>query len=109
MGVDGALVADIGAFTLIRKAVPALPLHVSTQANVMNLAGALHWAELGARRIVLARELSLERIRRIREGLPADVELEAFAHGAMSLAQLCSEVKNNGTGKRLRFRNGKIQ
>ena len=86
LGVDGALVADIGAFSVIRKAAPALPLHVSTQANVMNLAGALHWAELGARRIVLARELSLERIQRIRAGLPKDVELEAFVHGAMCMS-----------------------
>ena len=86
LGVDGALVADIGAFSVIHKAAPALPLHVSTQANVMNLAGALHWAELGARRIVLARELSLERIQRIREGLPKDVELEAFVHGAMCMS-----------------------
>ena len=86
LGVDGALVADLGAFSLIRKAAPDLPLHVSTQANVMNLAGALHWAELGARRIVLARELSLDRIRKIRGGLPAGVELEAFAHGAMCMS-----------------------
>ncbi len=86
LGVDGALVADIGAFSAIRKAAPDLPLHVSTQANVMNLAGALHWAELGATRIVLARELSLERIRKIRSGLPDSVELEAFAHGAMCMS-----------------------
>ena len=86
LGVDAALVADPGAFSLIRKSAPDLPLHVSTQANVMNLAGALLWAELGARRIVLARELSLDRIRKIRDGLPDSVELEAFVHGAMCMS-----------------------
>ncbi len=86
MGADGALVADPGAFAVIRREVPGLPLHVSTQANVMNLAAARLWAELGARRIVLARELSLDRIRRIREGLPPEVELEAFVHGAMCMS-----------------------
>ena len=85
-GVDGALVADLGAFSLLRREAPDLPLHVSTQANVMNLPGALHWAGLGARRIVLARELSLEKIRKIRQGLPDDVELEAFVHGAMCMS-----------------------
>ena len=86
LGVDAALVADPGAFSLIRKSAPDLPLHVSTQANVMNLAGALLWTELGARRIVLARELSLDRIRKIRDGLPDSVELEAFVHGAMCMS-----------------------
>ena len=86
LGVDAALVADPGAFSLIRKSAPDLPLHVSTQANVMNLAGALLWAELGATRIVLARELSLDRIRKIRDGLPDSVELEAFVHGAMCMS-----------------------
>ena len=86
IGVDGALIADPGAFCLVREQVPDLPLHISTQANVMNLAGAKLWAQMGARRIVLARELSLDRIAQIRKGLDPKVELEAFAHGAMCMA-----------------------
>lgn len=86
MGADGALISDPGAFSLVRQAAPALALHVSTQACVMNAATANLWVGLGARRIVLARELSLERIKKIRGALPRSVELEAFVHGAMCMA-----------------------
>ena len=86
MGADGAIVADAGAFALIRESVPGLPLHVSTQANVMNAAAARLFVSMGAKRIVPAREMSLERLRALRDALPADVEIEAFAHGAMCMA-----------------------
>lgn len=86
MGVDAAIVSDLGAFSLLRRRVPALPLHVSTQANVMNAEAARVFAEMGARRIVLSRELSIARIAALRERLPASVQLEAFAHGAMCMA-----------------------
>ncbi len=86
MGVDAALVSDPGAFLRIRARVPRLPLHVSTQANVMNAPTALLYRDLGASRIVLSRELSLERIAALRRQLPDSLELEAFVHGAMCMA-----------------------
>ncbi len=86
IGVDAAIVSDLGAFSCLRARVPDLPLHVSTQANVMNVPAAQVFVQMGARRIVLARELSLKRIRQIRDALPETVELEAFVHGAMCMA-----------------------
>ena len=86
MGVDAAIVSDLGAFATLRRRVPELPLHVSTQANVMNAAAAQVFIDLGAQRIVLSRELSLHRIAALRQQLPANVQLEAFVHGAMCMA-----------------------
>ena len=86
MGVDAAIVSDIGAFLLLRERVPQLELHVSTQANVMNTASAAFFAEHGAARVVLSRELSLARIAAIRRCLPSKVGIEAFVHGAMCMA-----------------------
>ncbi len=86
LGIDAALVSDPGAFLKIRKRVPELPLHVSTQANVMNTPTAMLYYELGASRIVLSRELSLNRITEIRKSIPDSLELEAFVHGAMCMA-----------------------
>lgn len=85
-GADGAIVSDMGVFALLREHAPALDLHVSTQANVTNAAAAKLWGALGAKRIVLARETPLSGIRRIRDALPDDVEIEAFVHGAMCIA-----------------------
>ena len=86
LGVDAALVSDPGTFIRIRERVPELPLHVSTQANVMNTPTALMYRKLGASRIVLSRELSLEKIATLRQQLPDSLELEAFVHGAMCMA-----------------------
>lgn len=86
LGVDAAIVSDLGAFACLRRNVPQLALHVSTQANVMNAAAANLFASMGAERIVLSRELSLERIAAIRKNLPENVALEAFVHGAMCMA-----------------------
>ena len=85
-GVDALIAADLGVMALARRIVPEIPLHVSTQAGVVNhlTASALH--ELGASRVVLARELSLAEIRRIRENTPPGLELEAFVHGAMCMS-----------------------
>ena len=80
MGVDAAIVSDLGAFSLLRKQVPDLPLHVSTQANIMNAPAAKVFADMGARRIVLSRELSLRQIAALRKQLPEDLQLEAFVH-----------------------------
>ena len=86
MGVDAAIVSDLGAFALLRRHVPELPLHVSTQANVMNSAAATVYAEMGAERIVLSRELSLREIAELKRKLPERVQLEAFVHGAMCMS-----------------------
>ena len=86
MGVDAAIVSDLGAFALLRRKVPELPLHVSTQANIMNSAAAEVFADMGAERIVLSRELSLREISALRKKLPEKVELEAFVHGAMCMS-----------------------
>ncbi|MCQ2453850.1 MAG: U32 family peptidase [Clostridia bacterium] len=86
MGVDAAIVSDPGAVALLRRRVPGLLVHVSTQANVMNSETAAIFTALGVKRIVVSRELSLERVRRLKEKLPEDVEVEAFVHGAMCMA-----------------------
>jgi len=86
MGADAAIVSDLGAFALLRQRVPELPLHVSTQANIMNAPAARIWTDLGAARIVLSRELSLEQIAALKRQLPEGTELEAFVHGAMCMA-----------------------
>ncbi|WP_313991272.1 U32 family peptidase [uncultured Selenomonas sp.] len=83
-GVDAALVADLGVFMLAREHAPALPLHISTQANNVNWRTVHAWQELGAERIVLARELSRAEIAEIRRH--TDAELELFVHGAMCIS-----------------------
>lgn len=83
---DGLIIADLGVMALAKRYAPDLPIHVSTQANVTNTETALVLRDLGAKRIVLAREMPLEDIVELRQKLPADVELEAFAHGAMCIA-----------------------
>jgi putative protease len=86
LGVDAAIVADLGAVAVMRKAAPGLPIHISTQANCLNWAAATAWYELGASRVVLAREMTLEQIGQLRAHTPAALELEAFVHGAMCMA-----------------------
>ena len=86
MGVDALIIGDLGAAALARKHAPHIALHVSTQASVANAEAARVWQDLGASRIVLARELSLDQIAELRHKLPSDLELEAFVHGAMCMA-----------------------
>ncbi len=83
---DALIISDIGVFSLAKKYAPDIDLHVSTQANTLNAAACRAWHELGATRIVLARELSLEEIKEIRDNIPAELELEAFVHGAMCVS-----------------------
>ena len=82
--VDAILVADLGVFNLAKEYAPDVELHISTQANNTNWAAVNAWAELGASRVVLAREMSLEEIKEIRE--KCSVELEMFVHGAMCIS-----------------------
>lgn len=85
-GADAAIVSDLGVLTTLHKACPKLELHVSTQASCMNYASARTWYDLGARRIVLAREMTINEIRKLKKNVPDDLELEAFVHGAMCMA-----------------------
>lgn len=85
-GVDGVIVADPGIFMRIKENAPDLEQHISTQASITNAQTVNFWYKLGARRVVLARELSLEEIRSIRKNIPDDMELEVFVHGAMCIS-----------------------
>jgi len=86
IGADAVVVADMGAFTLAGKYAPHCDRHISTQASICNYETAKAWHALGAKRIVLARELSLDEIRTIREKGPEDLEIETFVHGAMCVS-----------------------
>ena len=86
VGVDAAIIADLGVFRMAQKYAPHLQLHISTQAGVTNHAVAQAWYDLGASRVILARELSLEEIRTIRAKTPKELEIEAFVHGAMCVS-----------------------
>lgn len=85
-GADAVLVSDLGALRMARQYAPHVQIHVSTQASVSNAQSALVWHELGASRIVCAREMSMEDIAAMREELPRELELEVFVHGAMCMA-----------------------
>lgn len=86
LGVDAAIVADLGAMALVRTHAPHVALHVSTQASVMSAAAAEAYARLGARRVVLAREMTLAQIAELRRRVSAELELEVFAHGSLCMA-----------------------
>ncbi len=86
LGFDAALISDLGMFDIIHTLAPEIPVHVSTQANNVNWRSALMWYKLGAKRVVLAREMSFGEIREIREKIPSDMEIEAFVHGAMCIS-----------------------
>ncbi len=85
-GADALIVSDLGAFSLARRHAPHVDLHVSTQVGVMNAEAARMWHELGASRVVCAREMSVADIARMRADAPRELELEAFVHGAMCMA-----------------------
>ncbi len=83
---DAILIADPGMFMIARRICPEIDIHISTQANNTNYETALFWKELGATRIVTARELSIHEIRDIRAHIPDDLEIETFVHGAMCIS-----------------------
>ena len=85
-GVDALIVADMGAFTLAGKYAPRCQRHISTQQSIANYECAQAWYDLGATRVVLARELSLDEIRTIREKTDKALEIETFGHGAMCVS-----------------------
>lgn len=84
--IDAFIVSDPGIISIIREVLPDAELHLSTQANMTNYMTARFWHTQGIKRLVLARELTLKEIREIRNSIPEDMELEAFAHGAMCIS-----------------------
>ena len=85
-GVTAVIVADLGAFRLAQRYAPHVQKHISTQASISNYETATAWYELGASRVILARECSLNEIREIRAKTPKELEIEAFVHGAMCVS-----------------------
>ncbi len=86
IGVDAAIVSDLGAVALLRERVPELAVHISTQASTVNSAAVRVWAQMGCTRVILARELSLRDIAAVRAHTPPEMELETFVHGASCVA-----------------------
>lgn len=83
---DALIIADPGVFTIAKKVCPEIELHISTQANNTNYMTYNFWSNMGAKRVVAARELSLKEIKELREKIPKDLEIEAFVHGAMCIS-----------------------
>lgn len=86
LGADGIIVSDLGTFSIVRDVAPNLEIHISTQANNTNYKSAQMWCSMGAKRVVLARDLSFDEIKEIKKNLPEDCEIEAFVHGAMCIS-----------------------
>ncbi len=83
---DALIISDPGLFSIAREVCPDMEIHISTQANNTNYKTYTFWHKLGAKRVVCARELSLSEIKKIRERIPEDMEIEAFIHGAMCIS-----------------------
>lgn len=86
MGIDALIVADPGMFMKVKHIHPGFPIHISTQGSVTNSSTVKFWQQLGAERVVMARELSLEEIREIIKDTQGEIEIETFAHGAMCMS-----------------------
>ncbi|SNR85150.1 putative protease [Anaerovirgula multivorans] len=86
IGVDAVIVSDPGTFSIVQETIPNMEIHISTQANNTNYSTVNFWHKLGAKRVVLARELSFGEIKEIKRNIPDTVELEAFVHGAMCIS-----------------------
>ncbi len=84
--VNAVIVADVGSLALVKHHAPHVQIHISTQASIVNYQTASAWYDLGANRVILARELSMDEIREIRARTPKDLEIEAFVHGAMCVS-----------------------
>lgn len=85
-GVDAFIIADLGVFELAKKYAPDVERHISTQGGIVNFESANAWYNMGASRVVLARELSLDEIAEIRAKIPKELEIECFVHGAMCVS-----------------------
>ena len=86
IGPDALIISDPGVFTIAKRICPEIEIHISTQANNTNYATYRFWHELGAKRVVSARELSMKEIKEIRANIPDELEIETFVHGAMCIS-----------------------
>ena len=86
INIDAMIIADVGVLMLVKEMLPNMEIHISTQANATSAAACNAWYALGAKRVVLARELTLDEIKAIRAGIPDDLELECFIHGSMCVS-----------------------
>ncbi len=102
---DAVIVSDIGIMSFVKEFAPSLEIHVSTQSSITNKYSAMEYVKMGAKRLVLARELSLAEIKEIREYIPKDIDIECFVHGAMCISYsgrcllsnyLCGRDSNRG-------------
>ncbi|MBQ9795825.1 MAG: U32 family peptidase [Clostridia bacterium] len=86
IGVDAVICADLGVISIVRRVAPNLAVHVSTQANITNSESAMVYVKMGVKRLILAREMTMDEIKEMRAKIPSEIELEAFAHGAMCIS-----------------------
>lgn len=86
INVDAVICADLGVISIVRRVAPQMAVHVSTQANITNSESAMVYVGMGVKRLILAREMTLEEIKELRSVVPEDIELEAFCHGAMCIS-----------------------
>lgn len=86
INIDAMIIADVGVLALVKEMLPNMEIHISTQANATSAAACRAWYALGAKRVVLARELTLEEIKAIRANIPEDLEIECFVHGSMCVS-----------------------
>lgn len=102
--IDAFIVADLGVLSTVREMLPHMEIHISTQASIISPAAACAYARMGAKRLVLARELRFKEIKAIKTALPADIELEAFIHGSMCVSYsgrcLLANMMNGRDGNR---------
>ena len=104
IGVDAVIVSDLGAVSEIKEKCPALPVHISTQANAQNFKTIEVYHKMGAERVVIGREMTMEQIEALQGRIPEDMEIEVFVHGAMCMAYsgrcLLSSFLSNRSGNR---------
>lgn len=86
IGIDAMILSDAGIFSIVKETLPDMDIHISTQANNVNYKSTMFWHRLGAKRVILARELSIDEIKEIKEKAASTLELEAFVHGAMCVS-----------------------
>ena len=97
IGVDAVIVSDPGVFTIVKETLPNMEIHISTQASTTNASAANFWYNQGAKRVVMARELSFKEIKELRDNCPEDMDIEAFVHGAMCMSYSGKCVISNYT------------
>ena len=97
VGVDAVIVSDPGVFTIVRQTIPNMEVHISTQASTTNSQAANFWYNQGAKRVVMAREMSFNEIKELRDNTPEDMDIEAFVHGAMCMSYSGKCVISNYT------------